>query len=148
MRKHEVFSSRGKQRIADRREELMSKERRVAPRKFCTLPVRFRVRSDIFAPEPQQRVYARGERAAATFAPGVLDGETVNISTLGIYFKSREHVASGEELEMSFRLPAELTGRTAEDVRCNARVVHVNASIDGKGISGIGVAIGRFAKAS
>ena len=124
----------------------MSKERRVAPRKFCTLPVRFRVRTDIFAPEPQQRAYARGERAAAALAPGVLDGETVNISTLGIYFKSRERVAFGEELEMSFRLPGELTGRTAEDVRCEARVVHVNASIDGKGTAGIGVAIGRFAK--
>jgi PilZ domain len=123
----------------------MSKERRVAPRTICTLPVRFRVRTDIFAPAPQQRVYARGERAAAAFAPGVLDGETVNISAVGIYFKSREHVAFGEELEMFFRLPGELTGRTAEDVRCAARVVHVNASIDGKGTAGIGVAIGRFA---
>jgi PilZ domain len=124
----------------------MSKERRVAPRKFCTLPVRFRVRTDIFAPEPQERAYARGERAAAALSPSVLEGETVNISTLGIYFKSREGVAFGEELEMSFRLPGELTGRTAEDVRCEARVVHVNASIDGKGTAGIGVAIGRFAK--
>ena len=122
----------------------MSKERRVAPRKLCTLPVRFRVRTDIFAPEPQQKAYARGERTAAALAPGVLDGETVNISTLGIYFKSRERVAFGEELEMSFRLPGELTGRTAEDVRCEARVVHVNASIDGT--TEIGVAIGRFAK--
>jgi PilZ domain len=124
----------------------MSKERRVAPRKFCTLPVRFRVRTDIFAPEPQQRAYARGERAAAAFAPSVLEGEAVNISTLGIYFKSRERVAFGEELEMSFRLPGELTGRSAEDVRCEARVVHIDASIDGKGTTGIGVAIGRFAK--
>ena len=126
----------------------MSKERRVAPRKFCTLPVRFRVRTDIFAPEPQQRAYARGERAATALAPGVLDGETLNISTLGIYFRSSEHVAFGEELEMSFRLPGELTGRSGEDVRCEARVVHVNASIDGKGTAGIGVAIGRFAKGS
>ena len=83
----------------------MSKERRVAPRKFCTLPVRFRVRTDIFAPEPQERANARGERTTAAFARGVLDGETVNISTVGIYFKSSEHVAFGEELEMYFRLP-------------------------------------------
>jgi hypothetical protein len=125
----------------------MSKERRVAPRKIYTVPVRFRVRTDVFAPPPQQRAYARDERAAATLAPdALLDGETVNISALGIYFKSSEHVAFGEELEMSFRLPSELTGRSAQDVRCNARVVHVNASIDGKSTSGIGVAIGRFAK--
>lgn len=124
----------------------MSKEGRVAPRKFCTLPVRFRVRTDIFAPEPQERADARGERATAAIARGILDGETVNISTVGIYFKSSDRIAFGEELEMSFSLPGELTGRTAEDVRCEARVVHVNASIDGKGATGIGVAIGRFVK--
>lgn len=127
----------------------MSKERRVAPRKVYTVPVRFRVRTDVFAPPRPQRAYARGERAAATRpSDALLDGETVNISSLGIYFTSSEHVACGEELEMSFRLPGELTGRSAEDVRCNARVVHVNASIDGKGTSGIGVAIGRFAMGS
>lgn len=93
----------------------MSKERRVAPRTICAVPVRFRVRTDIFAPKPQQRACVRGDRTAPTFAPDVLDGETVNISALGIYFKTREHVAFGEELEMSFRLPGELTGRTAED---------------------------------
>ena len=127
----------------------MSKERRVAPRKVYTVPVRFRVRTDVFAPPPPQRAYARGERAAATRpSDALLDGETVNISSLGIYFTSSEHVACGEELEMSFRLPGELTGRSAEDVRCTGRVVHVNASIDGKGTSGIGVAISRFAKGS
>jgi hypothetical protein len=126
----------------------MSKERRVAPRTICTVPVRFRVRTDIFAPKPQQRAYVCRDRISPTSAPDVLYGETVNISAVGIYFKSREHVAFGEELEMSFRLPGELTGRTAEDVRCAARVVHVNASIDGEGTAGIGVAIGRFAKGS
>jgi hypothetical protein len=125
----------------------MSKERRVAPRKVYTVPVRFRVRTDVFAPPPE-RAHARGERAATLPSDALLDGETVNISSLGIYFTSSEHVARGEELEMSFRLPGELTGRSAENVRCDARVVHVNASIDGKGTSGIGVAIGRFAKGS
>jgi hypothetical protein len=125
----------------------MSKERRVAPRKVYAAPVRFRVRRDVFAPAPQ-RAGARGEQAAATLAPDVLEGETVNISPLGIYFKSGGHVAFGEELELSFRLPGELTGRSPVDVRCNARVVHVNASIDSEGTSGIGAAIGSFAKSS
>ncbi len=115
----------------------MSKDRRIAPRKVYAMPVQVRVRTEVFAP-------ARGEQIAATL-PDLQYGETINISELGIYFKSNERVAFGEELEMSFRLPGELTGRGPEKVRCSARVVHVNASIDGKGTSGIGVAIGRFA---
>ncbi len=126
----------------------MSKERRIAPRKVYRVPVRFRVRTDVFAPAPPRKGTARDERAAATLAPDVLEGETVNISQLGIYFKSSGQVAFGEELEMTFRLPGELTGRNPVDIRCNARVVHVNASIDGRGTSGIGAAIGRFANVS
>jgi PilZ domain len=124
----------------------MSKDRRIAPRKVYTIPVQIRVRTEVFAPVPNERIRARGERHAATLATDPRDAETVNISELGIYFKSKEHIAFGEELEMVFRLPSELTGRGPEEVRCSARVVHVNASIDGKGTSGIGVAIGRFAR--
>ncbi len=125
----------------------MPTERRIAPREVYRLPVRFRVRRDVFAPAPQ-RTRAHGVGADATLASDVLDGETANISHLGIYFKSSGQVAFGEELEISFRLPGELTGRSPLDVRCNARVDHVNASIDGKGTLGIGAAIGRFAKDS
>jgi len=124
----------------------MSKDRRIAPRKVYAMPVQIRVRTEVFAPVPDERVRARGERHAATLAPDPRDGETVNISELGIYFKSTEHIAFGEELEVFFRLPSELTGRGPEKVRCSARVVHVNASIDGNGTSGIGVAIGRFVR--
>ena len=124
----------------------MSKDRRIAPRKVYAMPVQIRVRTEVFAPVPNERVRARAERHAATLAPDPRDGETVNISELGIYFTSKEHIAFGEELEMYFRLPSELTGRGPEKVRCSARVVHVDASIDGKGTSGIGVAIGRFAR--
>jgi hypothetical protein len=123
----------------------MSKDRRIAPRKAYAMPVQVRVRREVFAPAPEQRVHARGEQIAATLAPDLRLGETINISELGIYFKSNQRVAFGEELEMSFRLPGELTGRGPEKVRCSARVVHVNASIDGKGTAGIGVAIGSFA---
>ena len=125
----------------------MPMERRIAPRDVYTLPVRFRVCRDVFAPAPQ-RARAHGAGADATLASDVFDGETVNISHLGIYFTSNRQIAFGEELEISFRLPGELTGRSPLDVRCNARVVHVNASIDGNGTLGIGAAIGRFAKGS
>ena len=115
----------------------MSKDRRIAPRKVYAMPVQVRVRTEVFAP-------ARGEQIAATL-PDLRYGETINISELGIYFKSNERVSFGEELEMFFRLPSELTGRGPEKVRCSGRVVHVNGSVDGKGTSGIGVAIGSFA---
>jgi hypothetical protein len=124
----------------------MSKDRRIAPRKLYAMPVQVRVRTEVFAPAPSHRAHARGEQIAPTVAPDLRHGETINISELGIYFKSKERIAFGEELEMSFRLPSELTGRGPEKVRCSGRVVHVDASIDGKGASGIGVAIGRFAR--
>lgn len=124
----------------------MSKERRTALRKPCAVPVRFRVRTEIFAPEPPERTHARGEQFSATRSIGVQEGETINISELGIYFKSTKQVAFGEEIEVSLKLPVELTGRGPEHVRCSARVVHVKPSIDGKGTSVIGAAIGRFAK--
>jgi hypothetical protein len=124
----------------------MSKERRTALRTPCAVPVRFRVRTEIFAPEPPERTHARGEQFSATRSIGVQEGETINISELGIYFKSTKQVAFGEEIEVSLKLPVELTGRGPEHVRCSARVVHVKPSIDGKGTSVIGAAIGRFAK--
>jgi hypothetical protein len=133
------------QTVVRRREELMSEDRRIAPRKIYAMPLQVRVRTEVFAPAPNERAHARGEQVAVTPAPDLRHDETVNISELGIYFKSNKRVAFGEELEMSFRLPGELTGRGSENVRCSARVVHVHANIDGKGTSGIGVAIGSFA---
>jgi PilZ domain len=124
----------------------MSNERRITPRKVYTIPVRVRVRTDLFAPAPKRRTDARGDRADAALASDLLEGETVNISELGIYFTSNEHIVFGEELEMFFRLPGELTGRAPENVRCSARVVRVDASVDGRRIAGIGVAIGSFAR--
>lgn len=122
-------------------------ERRTAPRKSCTVPVRFRVCTEIFAPEPPERVNGRSDQITATRSMGVLEGEAINISELGIYFKTSKQVAFGEEIEVSLKLPGELTGRSPEQVKCSARVVHVKPGIDGKGTSGIGAAIGRFAKA-
>jgi len=109
------------------------------------MPLQVRVRTEVFAPAPNERAHARGEQVVVTPAPDRWHDETVNISELGIYFKSNMRVTFGKELEMSFRLSGELTGRGPENVRCSARVVHVHANIDGKGTLGIGVAIGSFA---
>jgi hypothetical protein len=104
------------------------------------------VLTEIFAPEPPERVRTRGAQYSVTREEGVLEGETINISELGIYFKSSKRVAFGEEIEVCLKLPVELTGRSPEHVKCSARVVHVRTSRDGEGSSVIGAAIGRFAK--
>jgi PilZ domain len=124
----------------------MSPERRTAPRKPCAVPVRFRVRTEIFAPEPPERMRTHGGHSSSMRTAGIQEGETINISELGLYFKSTKHVAFGEEIEVSLKLPVELTGRGPEQVKCSARVIHVERSRDGKGMSIIGAAIGRFAK--
>ena len=56
---------------------------------------------------------------------------------------SRQKVSVGEPLEMYFTIPRELTGRSAEQVRCSARVVHVQSHAD-QGMVGVGAAVERF----
>ena len=50
--------------------------------------------------------------------------------------------AVGDPLEMFFTLPSELTGRGAESVKCDARVVHVDSHANGS--VGVGAVIERF----
>lgn len=66
----------------------------------------------------------------------------MNLSERGIYFTSSLKLSVGEPLEMFFTIPSELTGRSAEAVRCDARVVHIDAR--GNGSLGVGAVIERF----
>lgn len=103
-----------------------SDERRFAPRKSCAIPLRFRVLREEFA---LSRDANNGEAAQHTRTTAVaeppLEGVTINLSEHGICFFSREKIRVGDPVEVFFRLPRELTGRSAEDVRCKARIVHV-----------------------
>ena len=114
-----------------------NKERRIAPRKECTVPLRFRVTKGA---DP----FARETGASARTPFGTIEGESVNLSERGIYFRSRQRVNVGEPLEMYFTIPRELTGRSAEQVRCSARVVHVEPQADRQGLVGVGAAVERF----
>lgn len=76
------------------------------------------------------------------------EGETINLSERGIYFKSSHSLDVGEPIELFLTLPTELTGRSPEDVRCHARVVHVDQGVDAYGRTGIGAAIERFEPAN
>lgn len=130
----------------------MSKnERRAAPRKACTIPIRFRsFTSNEFAPATVGVAASGGSAKAAGPASRrastqeTIIGETVNISERGIGFKSPLQFSVGESVEVFFTLPRELTGRRPEEVRCDARIVHVEMQPDAVGMTGVGAAVERF----
>jgi hypothetical protein len=120
-------------------------ERRISPRKECRIPVRFRVLPNGLHRMAQSD--AGGPNRLAVIprpASGILEGEAVNLSERGILFLSRDDMEVGMPLEMYLTLPRELTGRRSEEVRCSARVVHVESSVDGLGRRGVGACVEKF----
>jgi len=115
------------------------KERRISPRRECAVPLRFRVTKAADHLAGDITVTPSGRTSF-----GTIEGESVNLSERGIYFRSRQRVSVGEPLEMYFTIPRELTGRGAERVRCSARVVHVEPQADTQGLVGVGAAVERF----
>jgi hypothetical protein len=116
---------------------MSARERRISPRKECIVPLRFRV----IASGHTQSVQ---ETSKASSLLGTFDGQLVNLSERGIYFRSREKMSIGQPLEMCLTIPRELTGRMSEQVRCGARVVHVEPRADTQGMLGVGAAVDRF----
>jgi hypothetical protein len=126
---------------------MTNKERRLSPRKGCVVQLRFRIASNEFEISQRSADTTGVTRDVAVRAPaylGTLEGESVNLSERGIYFRSRERLCIGEPIEMYFTLPRELTGRYIEHVRCSARVVHVEPAVDTEGMIGVGAAVERF----
>ena len=75
--------------------------------------------------------------------------ESENISQRGLYFLTNVPLKIGTPVEVSLRMPQELAGKVASDVKCVAQVVHVRESSSPGGMSGIGLHIERYeAKAS
>jgi hypothetical protein len=107
---------------------MSARERRIAPRKACAIPLRFRVLShfvragvgaDVSAGSSSTGKEARQKLSGRA---GIQDGQSINLSERGIYFKAHSKLSVGEPIEIYFTLPTELTGRTPEEVRCCARV--------------------------
>jgi hypothetical protein len=124
---------------------MSDRERRTSPRKECTVPLRFRVLANgknHHAESVRATYETRGAKTSGYFE--AIEGEAVNLSERGIYFRSREEVKVGEPIEMYLTLPRELTGRSPEEVRCSARVVHVESRADQLGMRGVGAAVERF----
>jgi hypothetical protein len=124
---------------------MSSKERRTSPRKVCAVPLRFRILAKGMK-HHAENVTATYETPGAKTSGyfGTIEGEAVNLSERGIYFRSRGEVRVGEPIEMYFTLPRELTGRSPEQVRCSARVVHVESGVDQLGMRGAGACVERF----
>ena len=144
---------------------MSSSERRIAPRKVFSIPIRIRplmaeslsvaAGSTISRNAASITAAAGGSVASVQMSPApvgsrparVLDmqeGETVNLSERGIYFKTAQKVKIGQAMELYFTLPRELTGRSPEPVRCSARVVHVEQHADERGWTGVGASVEQF----
>jgi len=122
---------------------MQSRERRISPRKECLVPLRFRFISNAIGNESSQSVLPSEPVRKLPFT-GTFEGQAVNLSERGIYFTSSEKMSIGQPLEMYFTIPRELTGRASEQVRCSARVVHVEEHADKQGVLGVGAAVDRF----
>jgi hypothetical protein len=124
---------------------MSGKERRTAPRKDCAVSLRFRILANGRFAAAEEAVDEFEGPATQDFSRlATISGETVNLSERGMYFRSRHPVSVGEPLEMYLILPRELTGRSPEEVRCKARVVHVESHADQHGFTGVGASIERF----
>ena len=101
-----------------------SRERRIDTRINLNVPLRFRV---LNIPNSQE-----------------LTGESINISQRGILFATAIPLLIGTPLEVSLKMPREMAGHAASDLKCIARVVHVepNAFLGGK--AGIGLLIEQY----
>jgi len=145
---------------------MSSNERRIVPRKIFSIPIRIRplaseslsvaagstesrnAQTSSYSAVPVSPAASLMNSAVATSKPvRVLDmqeGETVNLSERGIYFKTAQKVKIGQAMEIYFTLPRELTGRSPEPVRCSARVVHVEQYSDERGWTGVGASVEQF----
>jgi hypothetical protein len=145
---------------------MSSSERRIAPRKIFSIPIRIRplaseslsvaagstvsrsATTSTYSAAPASAASSLMNSAVSTSKPvrvvDMQEGETVNLSERGIYFKTAQKVKIGQAMEIYFTLPRELTGRSPEPVRCNARVVHVEQYSDERGWTGVGAAVEQF----
>jgi hypothetical protein len=70
--------------------------------------------------------------------------EALNISRGGFYFASSAPLQVGMPIEVTLRMPGEVTGNEAEETHCTARVVHVKNGAYADGRIGFGAEIVKF----
>ncbi|PYU15781.1 MAG: hypothetical protein DMG37_04285 [Acidobacteria bacterium] len=70
--------------------------------------------------------------------------EALNVSRGGFFFASSAPLQVGMPIEATIRMPSEVTGNAAQEMRCTARVVHVRNEPYGDGRIGFGVEIEKY----
>ncbi len=100
-------------------------ERRVIPRYNVRIPIRFHSIS-LASSSPEHRT------------------ESVNISRRGLFFASHAELRVGMPIEISLRMPREVTGLETVEARCFGRVVHARTGMFADGRTGYGVEIEKF----
>ena len=103
---------------------MSSRERRIDPRLETRVALQFR---------PVDTPHLPAETA-----------ESENISQRGIFFMTNYPLRVGMVLEVSLRMPPELSGQRSGDVKCLARVVHIRPESPDSERLGIGLRIEEF----
>src|ERR1700735_3236268 len=103
---------------------MSSSERRIDTRINICVPLRFRA---LNTPDAVEQT-----------------AQSENISQRGMYFLTTVPLKVGTPRGVPLRMPQERAGKMASDVKCMARVVHVNQSAAPGGKSGIGLHIERY----
>jgi PilZ domain len=70
--------------------------------------------------------------------------EALNLSRGGFYFASSAPLQVGMPIEVTMRMPVEVTGSQTEEMHCTARVVHVKNEAYADGRIGFGAEIVKF----
>ncbi len=91
---------------------MTNEDRRSSPRFSLQVPIRFRGMKDSSKPE------------------GYL-GETANISRSGLFFVAQAPLPFGSIIQLTLRIPRELSGRLNSVVQCLGEIVRVESFADG-----------------
>src|ERR1700737_2710118 len=67
--------------------------------------------------------------------------EALNVSRGGFFFASSAPLRVGMQLEVTLRMPPEITGTTTRETNCTARVTHARSEPFGDGRMGFGAKI-------
>ena len=67
--------------------------------------------------------------------------EALNVSGGGFFFASSAPLRVGMQLEVTLRMPVEVTGTAAKETNCTARVTHARSEAFGDGRMGFGAEI-------
>ncbi len=76
--------------------------------------------------------------------PYMFSGESINISNEGLFFTTDSNIQPGSAIDISFVMPAEVTGTSPMKIRCTARVIRVDRDTQPDGRTSIAAHIERF----